>query len=239
MSDVTSDTIPAAEVVAPAPTADPAAAPAPVATPANEAPKAPAADGNLLGDAAAVDPAKEGEKPADPAKADEPKTELKPEDYKLEMPEGVKADDATLAAFLPIAAKHGLTNEAVQAIITDMAPQMAEQSAALAAAVNAPYEAWKTTQETWQAEIRNDPEIGGPKLPETLRVCAAAMDQFCTPEFRRALEITGAGNHPAIVRGIHSFAKALTEGGPVRGDKPADSKSAADLLYDGGGSRQR
>lgn len=237
MSDVTSDTAPVTETVAPEATpaqVAPAAAVEPVAE------KAPAADGNLLGDAAA-EAKPEGDKPVEEGekKPDEPKAEIKPEDYKLDLPEGVKAEDATLAAFLPVAAKHGLTNEAVQAIITDMAPQMAEQSAALAAAVNAPYEAWKTTQETWQAEIRNDPEIGGPKLPETLRVCAAAMDQYCTPEFRRALEITGAGNHPAIVRGIHSFAKALTEGGPVRGDKPADSKSAGELLYDGAGARPR
>jgi hypothetical protein len=229
--------------------APPAADPAPASTPpASTPPAAPPATGAPDADAGqpqsalkdtlltAEPPKTEGEPPADPAKtegagegekapAPEP---MKPEDYTLELPEGIAADDPLLTAFLEGAAKGGMDNESVQAVVASLGPKLAEQLAA-------PMKAWTSLNEAWQAEVKADPVIGGDKLPATIQTVADAINLVSTPEearlAREALTMTGAGNNPAIVRLMHRMATRLTEQRPVQGKSPAEVKSPAAVLY--------
>jgi len=86
--------------------------------------------------------------------------------------------------------------------------------------------AWKTTNEGWVAQVKADPEIGGAKFAETKTTIARAIDSL-GPElsvaFRQGLDATGAGNHPAIWKGLAKMAALLTEGGHVSGN-PASGK---------------
>lgn len=174
-------------------------------------------------------PATEGEKEKGAGEGDKPAPEpMKPEDYKLELPEGITADDPLLTAFLEGAAKGGMDNESVQAVISSFGPKLAEQMAA-------PMNAWTTLNETWQAEVKADPVIGGANLPATIKTVADAISLVSTPEeaqaAREALTMTGAGNNPAIVRLMHRMASRLVEKGAVQGNSPAESRSAAAVLY--------
>lgn len=177
-------------------------------------------------------PATEGEKKdgaGEGEKKDTPAPEpMKPEDYKLDLPEGIAADDPLLTAFLEGAAKGGMDNESVQAVVSSLGPKLAEQMAA-------PMKAWTSLNEQWQAEVKADPVIGGANLPTTIKTVQDAMNLVGTPEevaaCREALTMTGAGNNPAIVRLMHRMASRLVEKGAVQGNSPAESRSPAAVLY--------
>ena len=185
---------------APAPTTTEAspAAPATTSPPATTT-EAPADAPSLLG-AAAVTP-----------EAAPPTVHvLSADDLRYEgIPETFKLDETLSTEFLKVATDANLPKEQAQALLKLHVTQMeAAQQAQLAA--------WNTTQSDWQNQIKADPEIGGARLPDVLSTCAKAIDEFGTPEVRKALDETGAGNHPAILKMIHKMAEALVkEGTPL------------------------
>jgi hypothetical protein len=176
---------------------------------------------------AGVQPAPEGETapeaaPEAEAQAPEP---IVYEDFKL--PEGMAKDDPLLTKFADTASKSGLSQEAAQAVIDSLAPQITE-------AMQAPYKEWEIRQTAWLTEINKDPDIGGSKLPQVqARIGKLLNDRnFVTEDFAQAMIETGAGNHPAVVRTFARLAARLTEAEPVRAGAPAaQPKSLAERLY--------
>ena len=223
-----SETAPA-DAGAPPQSPAPAAAPtqrsgeAPQQTPpaqAAVAPQAPEEFGNLLAEARA-----DTEATTDPApEADTPDA---PVDYTFDLPEGIAKDDPLVSAFTAAVAEAKLPKDAAQAVMSALAPKVAE-------ALQAPYRLWTEAQARWQAEVKADPEIGGTRLQPTLAGIAKMLDdaRYCDPGLRDALTATGAGNHPAVIRSFAKLAQAVTEGGMVPAGKPAPAaRSAADVLY--------
>jgi hypothetical protein len=94
--------------------------------------------------------------------------------------------------------------------------------------------AWNTTNENWIKEVKADPEIGGAKFGEVKTSIAKAIDSL-GPElsvaFRQGLDATGAGNHPAIWKGLAKMAAALTEGGHVGGNPPSAKPDLATTFF--------
>lgn len=204
---------------------------APGDTPAADA-KAPAdgktADPAKLGESLASggDPTKDGDK-ADPAKPD-----AKAEDYKpiaatdLKLPEGLAAEDPILKAALEGATDAKISKEALQPLIDKVAPQLKELQ-------EAPLREWAAKQKEWVTQVKADPEIGGAALDKTvLPGIAKLLDQSGVgKEAREALDFTGAGNNPAIVKLLHFAAQKLSEGTPVRGNPAAMTRDVASILY--------
>lgn len=182
----------------------------------------PPADDKGEGKDAKADEKKEGEEGKEPPA-------LKPEDYKLKLPEGVAADDPSIKAYTEAAAKNKLSPEVAQALYDDMRPQIEAQ-------LRQPYEAYKTLQEGWIGDVQKDPEIGGAKLPEVTARCARLMDMHGDPSLREALEITGAGNHPSVIRFFNKMAVAMKvdEGKPVNGGPVAPKPTSAQKMYPDG-----
>lgn len=222
---------PAPAADAPAPAADAPAAPEGVletsllnVDPAKQAD--PAAD-------PAADPNKPADPAADPAKKDEPPAALDPKDYKLDnLPEGITADDELVQAFLEGAAKGGMDNDSVNAVIGALAPKLAER-------LNAGAVAFKTLNEKWQADAVADPVIGGSKekLEASMGVVVNAMNGLGLPaemvtDALRTFTFTGAGNNPSILRVMHAMASRLVEKTVVQGNGPAPvGKTPAQRLY--------
>ena len=210
--------------------AAPAAAPAPEAAPAPAAaaPDETVLDKTLLG-AEPEKTAEEATPGADTKEGEQSAPEIKPEDYNVELPEGIGKDDPLLVSFLEGAAKGGMDNESVQAVINTLGPKLVEQ-------MQAPIKAWIDLNEKWVAEVKADPVIGGDKLPVTQETVFQAMALVLKPEearaTREALDLTGAGNNPAVIRLLFNMAKRLVEPGPVKGNAPPEPpKSTAALLY--------
>ena len=228
MSDTSAPDAGATTPAAPADTA-PAQAPATVLDTPLVAPEPEPAADSVPGAEPDKKPDDAATKPEEPKK-DEPPA-LKPEDYVVELPEGLTREDPILASFLEGAARGGMDNESVQAVIAAVGPKMMEQ-------IRAPYEQWIATNNAWKDEIKADPELGGEKLlTHTIPTIQQAIN-IHVPEAVRAplfeaLHVTGAGNHPAIVRALYALSSKLTEvaAKPVQANSPASGRNAAAALY--------
>ena len=200
-----------APVVAPAvtPPAEPGAAP-PAVAPVSSAPPVPAAGDPPV-------PPAEGVK-TELGKAPDKPVEAVPFDVaKLTLPEGMKSDDPAFKEFSTVFTDDKLDAQARGQKLIDIYTNQVK------AYKDAQTQAWKTTNDGWVNEVKTDPEIGGAKFEPTKTTIAKAIDSL-GPElsvaFRQGLDATGAGNHPAIWKGLAKMAALLTEGGHVSGKPP-------------------
>lgn len=215
------------ETAAPAPTqtptpADTAAGAPPAAAPAPAG--APAAPPSILDPAA----------PEQPATAD---TSAVPETYEFKPQEidgkPAEFDAGALDALRPIAKEAGLTQAQFQAVAEHGSKIIADKIAASQTAGEAAgVEAFKGMVAGWGAETKADPEMGGDKFPATLANVRKAINALGTPGLEKALVLTGAGNHPEMIRFLSRVGAAggdpttLTTGKPV-GKAPADNPEQA------------
>lgn len=158
---------------------------------------------------------KEGEK-KDEGKKDELAAKA-PEKYEaFKAPEGYELDQAALDKATPLFKELGLNQEQAQKAIDLYSTLHTENEKAIS-------DHWKTTQDNWVKEIREDKEIGH-KLPEVKATVSKALD-LLGPElkkpFQEAMDLTGAGNNPAFVRGLFKLASMLTEGKHIPSGNPS------------------
>lgn len=197
--------------------------PAPAPDPSPDSPPptpevAPAAP-SLLGGEAAPAPA-EAEKPAEaPAALDL---------AALTLPENFVIPEEVGKEFTELAGKHGLKTEAAQELVNLYAAQLQKQA-------NSSSELYERMNTEWVDSIRADKEVGGEKLDGNLAKIGKLLgdSKFVDPGFKEALNLTGAGNHPAVFRTMLKIADALSEGAPVGGTPSAQSRpgSIAEAMY--------
>jgi hypothetical protein len=154
-----------------------------------------------------------------------------PEKYAdFKVPEGFELDKDVAAEFGTVAKGLNISQVGAQELVDFYVKHVQQANAA-------PYQAWTDVQEQWRNEINSDPDIGGSKLSGVKtsigKLFDALGDAKTTDAFREAMDYTGAGNNPAVVKFLYSLAKRLTEGGPVRGIGPHPD---ADKFRPGGGS---
>lgn len=160
----------------------------------------------------------------DKAKAEAAAAEVKIEDLKL--PEGFKMEESTAKELKDVLGNKELSAQDRMQKLTDIHTNLLKQHA------ESQVKLWNETQEKWVTEIKADPEIGGPNFQKMQQTVSKALDQFGTPKVREALNYTGAGNNPEIVKTFFKMASALVEGGIVKGGNPAPGpKSAAETLW--------
>ena len=110
---------------------------------------------------------------------------------------------------------------------------------------NAPYQAWRDTQQQWIKEVKADPFLG-PRLSQVQNTISRGIDQIArqnpklADNFRQAMDYTGAGNNPHFIRMLYEMASTMTEGGHVAGKGPSPAgqrreggqlPSAAQAMY--------
>lgn len=148
---------------------------------------------------------------------------------KLSFPEELgKPDEGVLNKFGEVAKSANLSQEVAQ--------QLADlHTETVKAASEANRQAWSTTIDAWENEIKTDKEIGGDKFDATKAMIAKVVHdpRFATPGFVEALNLTGFGSNPAAVRFFAKIASALTEGQAVTGTPPSQAapRTAAQTLY--------
>ena len=145
----------------------------------------------------------------------------------LQFPEGFQADEKLVPDFLAITNKHSLSAEAVNELV-------ALQARATKEASEAGSKLWSDTTEQWKKEVQDDPKIGGQALEGNLRNISKLLDAYGedAAKVREAFDVTGAGNHPAIVRFMVWAASQLNEGTSVSGSPGAVSgMTLADKMF--------
>jgi len=214
----------------------------PVVTPdSGTTPPAPILGGDPPKETPPADPPKEEPPKEEPPKEEPPKEEPKPEPKAPEeyaefaIPEGTTLDETTATEFKSIAKELDLTQEQAQKLLDfggDKIRAMAE----------APQKLWAETQAKWQAEVKADPEIGGTNFAESRAAAAKVFEPGESNPFvgsaeeakslKDALNMTGAGNNPAMVKLFVKMGRMLSEPGGLSGKPVKDSQeSLLDKLY--------
>ena len=143
-----------------------------------------------------------------------------PEKYEFKAPEGYEIDkafaEAATAAFKELNLTQAQADKLTE-LYTAKAQEMAE----------APYKAYETMKAEWREQANNHPDLKGKLAPggEVLTTVSRALDSLGDPalvkDFREAMNLTAAGDHPAFIRAFYKLAQAVTEGKPVSGKGPS------------------
>ncbi len=147
----------------------------------------------------------------------------------FKLPDGVTLDDDAMGKATALFQQARLDQAMAQKFV-DLA--MGREQAASQRNM----QAFTDLQNKWTGEIKADPEIGGDRLAAGLAAAAHAIDRLGVPGLREALTVTGAGNHPAVVKAFVRLGQMLSEDRfqPGRDAAPAAPRSPADVIYGGG-----
>lgn len=174
---------------------------------------------------------KEGE-PAIEAPAPAPVQPLTYEAFKF--PEGIKLDDAEVKGYTDIFGKHQIPQPVVQELIDYHTAQLAESNRRQQTVQR---EVWNSTRQGWVNDFKAS-DIGGNRAETTLAQAGGVMERYAggpeqLKELRNVLTMTGAGDHPAVIRLLANVGKVLGEGRPVPAThaKAAPTKSTARGRY--------
>lgn len=147
----------------------------------------------------------------------------------FKLSEGATVDADQLAAATELFRASALDQEQAQKFI-DLAVSR-EQAAARKG-----QQAFVDLQNKWVSEIKADPDIGGMRLTASLASASRAIDRLGVPGLREALNLTGAGNHPAVVKAFVRLGQMISEDRflPGKDAAPAAPRSPAEVIYGGG-----
>lgn len=164
-------------------------------------------------------------KPNEPTAPVEPKPDapVVPESYDFRAPEGATLDKSAVDAATPIFKELGLTQDQAQKLV-DLYPKITENI------VKANNDAYTAMREGWVSELKADKEIGG-KLDHVAAEIGKLKQQLpaaVRDAFNEAVNFTGAGDHPAVVRALYEISKLVNEGSHVSGNGPSPNGQSRD-----------
>jgi len=151
-----------------------------------------------------------------------------PEKYELAL-EGIELDVGLVAEAEPIFRELGLSNDQANALLP-LAPKLMEQ--AQQASLQAMLDAGAQQRKDWLDAFNADPEIGGGKRSETEHLAAKGLDALgfkntgfgddgkSPHPFRQALNETGFGNHPDMIRAFRAIGQMAGEDGLFARENP-------------------
>lgn len=180
-----------------------------------------------------VEPPKAEEK-VPPVKPPEDKKEsllgaakIVPEKYELKMPDGSPLDKEAITRVENFAKANKLSNEEAQQVLE-------VENTAVKTFADKQQADMEQTKKTWLDQSTNDKEFGGENLGKNVELSRRVVDKFGSQEFRNALNETGLGNHPELIRMLSRIGKAIGEDELVigrTGAKPEDKPDVAKKLY--------
>jgi hypothetical protein len=151
----------------------------------------------LLGQEGEVKP--EGDKPKVGETA-KPKVDV----AALKLPEGRTIDKVMMEKYVPLMEKHGLSQEAAQEFLS-LGDQMIQSLEAKG------HEQWTTKVNSWETAIKADPEVGGPKLKESIGLAVKGARSLGGAELIKELDDSGFGNNPVIFKALVKAGRLIKE----------------------------
>lgn len=158
------------------------------------------------------EPATDGEQKAD-TEAKEEKAEPKaPEKYDIKAPEGMELDSELLSKFDPVFRDLDLSNEQANKLASLYGDHMKTMQEAQA-------NQWAKVQETWVSELKADQDFGGANFDTNVETAKVAIQRFGGEGLVKALNETGMGNHPEIIKFAHKVGLAISEDKFIQGNE--------------------
>ena len=140
-----------------------------------------------------------------------------PDKYNLTPPEGSALDSTAIESASSLFKELGLTNAQAQKVVDFAASRDTELSSKSAKVYN-------DMRSEWRSQVESDPQIGGQQLDATKAEIGKAMATLppkLQADFKDAMNLTGAGDHPAVVKAFYTLAKSINEGQHVSGGTPS------------------
>lgn len=186
----------------------------------------PPADGQTVTAPAATEGAQSAaaEQSATPTQQ-QPQEPVTPEAYDLKLPDGSLLDPASVEKVTLFAKENKLSQEAAQALLQ-------RENEVVSSFVTKAQADFKAQTEQWVKDIQGDKEVGGEKFKENIELAHRVLKRFGSDDFSKALEETGYGNHPDLVKVFVRIGKAMGDDKAViPGAQAGEQKSLAQLLY--------
>jgi hypothetical protein len=151
-----------------------------------------------------------------------------PVKYDLKLPDDALVGADWMERTVALARERGLSAEQAQAVLEHGNSAVMHYQDAQSAAT-------KSIVDGWAKEAENDKEIGGPAFAKNVEYAKRVVDRFGTDAFRAALNDSGLGNHPELLRVFSRIGRLIAEDATVLGGgRPsAPPKSQAEVLYGG------
>jgi hypothetical protein len=165
------------------------------------------------------------QKAAEPEKAAEVKAPDAPLDAtSFKLPEGFTLDEPVMKDFTDVMNKEMTRAERGQALIDLYAK-------AVNSASEKGSQEFANLQKQWVDQVKADSTYGGTALPETQRSIGRVLEEFGDAEVKYAFDVTGAGNHPAVVKMLAKIGKALGEGQMRSGNPAGAPRDHASIMF--------
>lgn len=133
----------------------------------------------------------------------------------LELPDEIELTDEDRTYLTDLAERHDLSHDAVAEFVGTYVERLIEARDSVSDMVQNTF----TEQNAeWVGQL-NEMYGGEEKAQEVADRLAPFIDQYGGDELREALNVTGAGNHPAVFRFMEKVSAALGEGTPVNAGK--------------------
>ncbi len=159
------------------------------------------------------------------AKAAEEEAAAKNKEYALKLEEGSPLSDSDIDRISTLAKEKGLSEEDAKALVTG-------QEAAVNGYKDAQMQEVEDVRTGWTEDSKSDKEFGGEEFDANMAVAKTAIDEYGSAEFKKALEDTGFGNHPEVVRVFYRIGKAMANDKLVTAESQVTGKKeTADVLY--------
>lgn len=148
-----------------------------------------------------------------------------PETYEdFNLPDGMEIDKEALAAFSPFAKQLNLSQIDAQALVDYEIKRIEEFS-------SSQEQAWTDMQNEWRTATQSDKEIGGPALDQSLANAKKFLSVYGTSQLIEALDSSGMGNHPELIRALSRAGKAMGEDTLAIGGVSQTPRNPEDVLY--------
>lgn len=152
-----------------------------------------------------------------------------PEKYELKLPENSPLSAASIDKISSYAKEKGLSNDAAQAILERESQAVAEYRDSKMAEL-------EETSKGWLETAKTDKEIGGEAFKQNAELAKRVVDRYGDKEFKEALNSSGFGNHPGLVKLLVRVGKQMSSDQlviPGTQETKPQIKTAAERLYGG------
>lgn len=161
-----------------------------------------------------------------------------PENYDyqaIELPEGIKFDNALAEKFSPIAKELNLSQEGANKLVNMLIEHQQEQLADSANQI-AEYERQKQEMAIleYSKQVKADKEIGVNEQEQNayMDIADKGYKAFATKGLQETIEKSGLNYHPEVIKLFHRLGKLCGEDKVLKASNPvAEEKSPAQILY--------
>lgn len=163
----------------------------------------------------------EGKKKEDDAKEGENKV---PEKYDLKIPKDSLLEKDQVEEIETFAKQQGFSNDQAQELLNREEKLLSGYKETL-------HQEFEEKTSQWLEDIKSDKQLGGDNYKKNIATATRVVDRFATDDFKKALNESGFGNHPELVRTFVKIGNAMSEDSFEPNAQPRNDKPIEDVFY--------